>query len=200
MADPIVFDCGGSTRVKRILAGGGFGDMPKLLDVHNLFGPGDTAVQVPPGATGSQETINVPANDSFTKLTIMFQDAVGTPFTIPVAPFPASFVIASNLGQNVRADFRRDNQGRVITIIITIFSTRADPLVAAKQLRLDTSRKGRRRYVVENAGPIETITLNDAANPIFDATNPGAGRPVGPVGGPAQPDPGLPLYVSVVVS
>lgn len=157
MADPIVFDCGGSTRLKRILAGGGFGNMPRLLDVHNLFQAGDTPVPVPAGATGSQETVTVSANDPFTNVTVMFQDAAGIPFTIPVAPFPTSFVIASNLGQNVRADFVSDNQGRMITIIITLFSTGADPLVAAKQLRLDTSRQGRRRYVVENAGPIKTI-------------------------------------------
>jgi hypothetical protein len=184
MADPIVFDCGGSTRIKRILATA-FGDMPKLLDVGDLSTVLKGTGPLPPGATGSQELVK-PGNAPFTNVTIMFQDSQGIPFTIPVGlpnPLPKSFVIASNLGQNVRVDFVPPN------LIITIFSTVSDPLVAAKQLRLDGTKDGRRRYVVENAGPIKTITLNDTPPPVFDATNLPAGAAAG-----------LPLYVSVVIT
>lgn len=196
MPDPIVCDCGGSTRIKRILPPPDFGNLPKLLDVGPLSSPLTGTGPLPTGATGSQEEIKAPT-DPFKSMTVMFQDAKGVPFTIPVA-FPKNFLIASNLGQNVRGDFVSDGAGN--DLIITLFSTVADPLVVAKQLRLDTARAGRRRYVVENAGPIKTITLNDAGPPIFDARNPRAATVVGPAGGPAAPDPGLPLYVSVVVS
>jgi hypothetical protein len=203
MADPIVFDCGGSTRIKRILANG-FGDMPSLLDVHDLSGgslPGTGPL--PPRATGSQQSVR-PSDGPFAKMTIMFQDAAGTPFTIPVPALPNSFLIMSNLGQNVRGDFVP--VAGEIELIITLFSTVADPLVAAKQLRLDASRQSRRRYIVDNAGPFKTITLNDTPPPVYDATNvsgsapPIAPRAEGAAGRLAAPAPGLPLYVSVVIS
>jgi hypothetical protein len=218
MADPIVCDCGGSTRIRQILPTG-VGDLPDLLDVHDFPGsehdpdkkvilaqlqaqfPGERIMgsqqKVPPGAT------------PFTKLTIMFQDATGTPFTIRVGGLPKSLVIASSLGQNVRVDFFRD----FTELIITIFSTVADPLVEAKQLRNGAAfRKrphhkaagaiGQRRYIVVNAGPIETIFLDSKL--IFDATDltpdDSNRQPVGPVDGPLTPAPGLPLYVSVVVT
>jgi len=205
MSDPIVIDCGGSTRIKRILGAGGFGDMPKLLDVHDLNPAVPSAIvagtgPLPAGATGSQQQVKGP----FTTLNIMFQDSTGMPFVVPVNPFPASFVIASDLGQNVRADFSAVPGGA--DMILTIFSPTSDPLVEAKQLRVDSPpRKGRRRYVVSNAGPIETVVINDTPPAIFDASNarlrpPVALKAVGPAGGPPGPAAGPPLYVSVVVS
>jgi hypothetical protein len=227
VADPIVCDCGGSTRIKQILPSG-VGDLPDLLNVHD-FDPKtetdsdkqkileDLQKQFPAKTiAGSQQKIES-ADAPFKKLTIMFQDANGTPFTITIpVKLPGSFVIASSLDQNVRMDLLSLTDGGAGGLVITIFSTVTDPLVEVKQLRLDVAlrqgvphkrkrpsgaiRHSQRRYIVTNAGPIETITLNNSPNPIFDASNPDAARVVGPVGGPARPDPGLPLYVSVVVS
>lgn len=204
MSDPIVVDCGGSTRIKRILAGGGYGDMPKLLDVQDLPPALPGTGPLPAGAAGSQQRVNGP----FANMSIVFQDAAGVPFTVSVNPLPNSFMIASNLGQNVRGDFV-PRLGGGVDLILTVFSAISDPLVEVKQHRVDTApRKGRRRYVVSNAGPIKTVLVNDALPPVFDATN-AAGPPpippvapgaVGPAGGPAAPAPGAPLYVSVVVS
>ena len=204
MANPIVIDCGGSTRVKQILAAGGFGNMPTLLDVHDLNAAVGGAVMpgtgpLPPGAVGSQHRANGP----FGNMSVVFQDANGIPFLVPVA-FPNSFVISSNLGQNVRGDFV-PRLGGGSDLILTIFSTVSDPLVEAKQHRTDNPpRKGRRRYVVSNAGPIKTVIVNDALPAVFDATNdaipPVAPGAVGPGAAAPAPAAGAPLYVTVVAS
>src|SRR5690348_14532165 len=140
MATPIVIDCGGSTRVKQILAAGGFGNMPTLLDVHDLNPAVGGAVlpgtgPLPPGAVGSQHHANGP----FASMTLVFQDAGGVPFFLSLAA-PNSFLITSNLGQVVRGDFFGGD------LILTLLSTVSDPLVEAKQHRADNPpRKGRRR-------------------------------------------------------
>src|SRR5262249_47639656 len=127
MANPIVFDCGGSTRIKRVLGGGGFGAMNSLLDVDFLTGP-----QAPPGSpapgtgplpvpcVGSQQGVNGP----FIGLTLTFQDSAGIPFLIRVKPFPNNFLITSSLNQSVRGDLVAPGPD----LIITIFSTATDPL------------------------------------------------------------------------
>ena len=197
MADPIVFDCGGSTRIKRIEARG-VGNLGTILDVDQLTGPGAVVLQpgtgpLPPVSTGSQQLVNPGAATPFRGLSIMFQDSAGVPFTIPVAGLP-NFLIESDQGQSVRGDFAGGN------LIVTVFSPDDDPIIAAKQLR--RGAKKQRRYIIENAGGIRKITLNDTPPPVFDATNPAA-APVAPgaVGpGGAVPQAGLPLYVSVVVS
>ena len=198
MANAIVVDCGGSTRIKRIMGAGGDGDMRGLLDVQDLPGVG----------RGSQAHVPAGAGGPFSSMTIMFQDAEYTPFTIPGLPLPRSFQITSHLGQNVRGDLDPGGTG----ITITIFGNDVDPLVEARQLRTDPPAPAgnpgprRRRYIVANAGPIKTISLDgvtayDATNaegpPLARPTAPGA---VGPAGGPGAPAAGLPLYVSVVVT
>jgi len=192
MANPIVIDCGGSTRLKRILAGGRLGEMNTLLDVSRLLAPMAGTSPLPAGSTGSQYR----SAGVYTTLNVMFQDAAGTPFSLST-PIPANFVVTSNAGQSVMADV--DAAGNVI---LTVFSTVSDPLVEAKQNRADGANSGRRRYVVINAGGIKTVTT--AAGAIFDATNsaiaPIARGAVGPAGGPAAPVAGAPLYVSLVLS
>ena len=204
---PIVIDCGGSTRLKRILPAGGYGDMATLLDVHDLDPAAPGAIlagtgPLPPNATGSQFRVPGP----FVNMSLMFQDASGTPFILGI-PLPDSFAISSNLDQNVRGDFAPRGGGGV-DLILTVYSTVADPLVEAKQHRHGHAKKGRRRYVVANAGAIQTVLVNDAPPPIFDATNSGGPPPappvapgaVGPAGGPPAPAAGEPLYVSIVAN
>ncbi len=170
MPDPIVFDCGGSTRVKKIVAAG-YGDMRSFIDVADLtpavLQPGTGPL--PPGATGSQHSENGP----YTSLAIILQDAAGVPFSIPVAALPANVVITSHAGQNVRVDL----VGGGASVVITLFSTLTDPLVEVKQERSDPPpgaparpRKGKRRYIVTNAGAIKTISLDGAT--VFDASDP----------------------------
>lgn len=208
MPDPIVFDCGGSTRVKKIVAGG-YGDMKSFADVQDLTPatamPGTGPLPV--GAVGSQHSENGP----YTSMAIVFQDAAAIPFSVPVGPlgpFPSNVVITSNANQNVRVDFIAVAGGA--SLVITLYSTVSDPLIEVKQERSDlppgappgAARKGKRRYIVANAGAIKTISLNGAP-PVFDASNsavaPIAAGAIGPVGGPAAPAVGVPLYVSVVL-
>ena len=195
MADPIVFDCGGSTRIKKIVAAG-YGDMRSFLEVQDLAAPA--------GATGSQH----PENGPYTSMAIVFQDSAGIPFSIPVAALPGNVVIASHANQNVRVDFTAVAGGA--SVMITVYSFVTDPLVEVKQERSDAPaggvvrpRKGKRRYIVTNAGAIKTISLNGAAT-IFDASDPTVAPTaigaIGPAGGPGAPAVGTPLYVSVVLS
>jgi hypothetical protein len=205
MSDPIVVDCGGSTRIKRILSGGGFGDMRSLLDVADLTALIPGTGPLPAGASGSQHLAAGP----FANMSIVFQDSAGVPFVVPVAPFPQSFLLVSNGGHNVRGDLL-PRLGGGFDLLLTVFSTISDPLVEAKQDRNDHARLGRRRYVVNNAGPIKTVYLNVPAlppvNPVFDTSNvtpstpPVAVGAIGPAGGAAVPADGSPLYVSVVLN
>jgi hypothetical protein len=146
MADPVIFDCGGSTRVKKILATGGFGAMEKLMDVD--------------GAT-HQSSHDDP--QLFTSVAIVSIDKTGavTKPAIPAGPLN-SVEIGSENGQTVRVDINpppAPGKSR-----ITVKSTSAagpDPLVEAKQVR------GKRRYVVINAGAISAVSVNGA--PVFAA-------------------------------
>jgi hypothetical protein len=208
MADPIVCDCGGSTRLKRI--DGGVGDMPGLLNVSVLDpcveGLDPEKKQVLerllsqyPNATGSQQTIP-PGNTPFQNMTILFQDASGKPFTIPVQLPKSCFLIESGSGQKVRGDFIQTSGDLVLTVFSTIRGV--DPLVEAKQFRVNsTNNAGQRRYIVVNAGPIQKISLDGVS--AYDSTNTAAAPTTYPpaVGlNGAVPGPGLPLYVSVLVS
>ncbi|HKE27112.1 MAG TPA: hypothetical protein VKB88_32380 [Bryobacteraceae bacterium] len=209
MSDPIVVDCGGSTRIKRILANGGFGDMGSLMDVKDLTPPLIAGTgPLPAGSSGSQHQAAGP----FTNMSIVFQDSAGVPFMVPVAPLPPSFLVMSNGGQNVRGDLL-PRLGGGFDLILTVFSTSSDPLVEAKQDRMDHAKMGRRRYIVNNAGPIKTVYLNVSAlppvnPPVFDTSNvtgpppvpPVAVGAIGPAGGATVPAAGSPLYVSVVLS
>ena len=134
MADAIIFDDGGSTRIKRILTGTAVGAMDSLLDVDDL---GD-------GTRGSAHTIN----DSFSKLLIVIQDKFGKPFQITDSSF-ATVEISSGLSQQITAV--KD----AVSLTLTVFSY-SDPIVESKQ------HKKKRRYVVSNSGPIEKILVDGA--------------------------------------
>jgi hypothetical protein len=212
MADPIVCDCGGSTRLKRI--DGGIGDMPGLLDVKVLascVGGADREkcevlerlLRQYPKATGSQETIPS-GGQPFVNMKILFQDANGTPFTIPVGLPNSCFLIESGSGQKVRGDFIPTSGNLVITVFSTIPGV--DPLVEAKQFRVNSTNghgnnTGQRRYIVVNAGPIQKISLDGVT--VYDSTNITAAPRTNPTAvglNGAVLAPGLPLYVSVLVS
>ena len=193
MANPIVFDCGGCTRIKQILPSLP-GKLSTIMDV-DVITPITGTGPLPAGSTGSQQIVP-PGASPFSNFSILFQDAAGVPFTITFAALPNSFLIQSDGDQNVRGDFASGN------LIITVYSSKDDPLIAEKQQRRTTKRQF--RYEVENAGGIKTIILNDTtiATTAFDASTPGA-VPTAPgavTASGALPVAGLPLYVSVIVS
>lgn len=161
MADAVVIDDGGSTRIKRILPGG-VGEMDSLLNITDI-----TTTR-----RGSTHTVN----DSFTTVMIVCQDKTGAPFTLTVN-LTGVVEVASALQQNVSAKMNGGN------LDLTVFSDRSEPIVEAKQ------HGGKRRYVVSNSGPIETVKVNGAI--VYDTRPNGllpqtASRPI--------------LYTSVVLT
>jgi hypothetical protein len=162
MAEPVVIDDGGSTRIKRVLPGNGVGEMDSLLNIKNI-----TTTR-----RGSTHSVN----DPFTTVMIVCQDKTGNPFTLTVG-FTGDVEVASALEQNVLA---RVNGGN---LDLTVFSDRSEPIVEAKQ------HGGKRRYVVSNSGPIETVKVNGTT--VYD-TRPGGLLPAGA----SRPI----LYTSIVLS
>jgi hypothetical protein len=151
MADPVIFDDGGSTRIKRVMPGGGIGAMDGLIDVVT-----PAPAPAPPGTSGSHHTVNQPFSD----VMIVFQDATGNAFTIPNQPFN-TVEVRSSLNQTVLGDLVAANHLR-----ITVFGPN-DPLVDAKQ------HHGKRRYIVSNAGPIQQIFVDGVQ--VLDAGAPPLG-------------------------
>jgi|SoiMethySBSTD1v2_1073268.scaffolds.fasta_scaffold00103_14 hypothetical protein len=163
-ADPVVIDDGGSTRIKRLFLGAGIGEMDKLLDVDALTDP--------TGTRGSSDTIN----SDYSKLLIVCQDRTGASFSMSFASF-TTVTIASGLNQNVRC------KNLTTKLNITIFSASNDPIVESKQ------HKKKRRYIVSNSGPIETVSVNGTVK--YDTSDDtklpaGAERPI--------------IYTSVVIT
>jgi hypothetical protein len=136
MAEAIIVDDGGSTRIKRVMNGSAVGAMDSLLDVDDLGN----------GTRGSNHTVS----DAYTNLLIVIQDKFGKPFTISDSSF-TTVEISSGLAQEITA---QKNGGSSLTL--TVFSGASDPIVESKQHRK------KRRYVVSNSGPIEKIVVDGA--------------------------------------
>jgi hypothetical protein len=162
MADAVVIDDGGSTRIKRMLPGNGVGEMDSLLNIKDL------------NTTRRGSTHSV--NDDFTTVMIVCQDKTGNPFKLTV-DLTGAVEVASALAQNVSAKMNGGN------LDLAVFSDKSEPIVEAKQ------HGGKRRYVVSNSGPIETVKVNGAI--VYD-TRPGGLLP----DGASRPI----LYTSVVLS
>jgi hypothetical protein len=135
MADPMIIDDGGSTRLKRIVQNG-VGAMNGLLDVDDTANPPQ-----------SSETLNGPFSN-VTVVTIDGNIVATTPVNNPISPND-TFTISSLNGQSVVVTITAGS-GCVISVR---GSQNNAPLVEAKQL------KKKRRYVVINAGPIQSITV-----------------------------------------
>jgi hypothetical protein len=146
---------------------GGIGEMDSLLDVDNLVaGSG-----APAGARGSTHDIN----KAYSKVTIACQDDSGKVFATAAAAF-TTIEVSSQLNQSVVIT----KAGTKLTI--TAFSAASDPIIEAKQ------HKKKRRYVVANSGPIETVKVDGAV--VYDV-------PGGTLIGTAA---GTILYSSVVIT
>ena len=163
MADAVVIDDGGSTRIKRVLPAAGVGEMDSLLNVKGI------------NTTKKGSTHSV--NDNFTTVMIVCQDKTGNPFTQTVPLNGGDVEISSALEQKVTAIV---NGGK---LDLTVFSETSEPIVEAKQ------HAGKRRYVVSNSGPIQTVKVNGTL-----VYNTGNGGPL-PQGATAPI-----LYTSVVLT
>lgn len=184
-SDPVIIDCGGSTRLKRVTATSASSDrMDGLIDVRLLSGP------PAPNTYGSQ----FPVPGPFSQFMIVFQDASGATYSytqsLPSGASPASasaaFTITSELRQQVI--------GRLVTggvsdadLELTLIGTdKIDPIVECKQLA------NKRRYVVSNAGAIREINL--AGTSVFSTWSQ-------PFKLPNSPNIQQPIvYVSIIVS
>jgi hypothetical protein len=111
--------------------------MDSLLDVNDLAG----------GARGSTHDVV----DGFSNVLIVCQDKTGHPFSQAMALAAGTTIeVSSALSQRVMAV----SDGTRLTL--TVLSNVSDPIVEAKQ------HKKKRRYVVSNSGPIETVSVGGA--------------------------------------
>ena len=140
MADPVVFDDGGSTRVKRLMQGG-IGALNGLLDVDPNANP-----------PGSSDSVNGP----FTHIRVVTIDQTGLPNVSIDSALMANdtFTITSANGQT--AVGMVDNNGK-LSIALQGLPNNV-PLVEARQFNK------KRRYEVTNAGAIQQVagTINGA--------------------------------------
>ena len=134
MAEAIIFDDGGSTRIKRVMSGTAVGAMDSLLDVDDLGA----------GKKGSGHTIN----DTYTTLLILIQDKFGKPFQINDSSF-TTVEISSGLAQEIVADTTSGS------LKVTVFSRDQRPdrgiqaaqeEAALRRLELRLDREDRRRW------------------------------------------------------
>lgn len=153
MGNPVIIDDGGSTRIRhhRIPhdpVAGPVGAMDGLLDVQ------------PVGGIGQSDHSFNGALGNFTTLKVSFIDPASG-VTTPVAGIPALLaldkveIVSGRI--TVRVDIRAGAGGASILTIVG--SPGVDPVVDAKQ------HKKRRRYIVSNAPPIDTVTVTSAGIP-----------------------------------
>lgn len=134
MASPVIFDDGGSTRIKLRLSSG-VGAMDDLLDVD-------------PATGRATQTVNRP----YTTITLSAIDNIGAPTPVLVAALVAagdSFTLQSANSQTVTGTF-----GVAGHLTITLQGTVGNPpMVEAKQFAK------KRRYVIANAGAIQQVSV-----------------------------------------
>jgi|SRR5215472_5671858 len=147
MADPVVMDDGGSTRIKLISVASS--SIDSLVDV---------ALNTSTHQFESQATATGP----YTQLTIVYLDAAGTATNPPGSPFPlaagTSIVLTSANQQRVRVRIVNNAGtpgGSAADCEITVFAIGGViPYVESR------SADGKRRYVITNSGAISNVNLN----------------------------------------
>jgi len=146
MGAPIIIDDGGSTRIRRVKEDA-IGEMDSLLTVDS-----DS------GTPKSEHKLDDP--DGFSQVLIVWQNKYGVPdsFTMPFQKVE----ITSHFGQNVTLE----KSGNKLTI--TLSGTVMPPIVEARQ------HKKKRRYIVSNSGPIETVTVDGTLVYDTEADQPGS--------------------------
>src|SRR5882672_9760561 len=136
-AEPLIIDDGGSTRIKQAKDDV---NMDKLLKTPHTDGADGTFINTVTGnARCRVKILTIGANGAST----------------PSGPYDfgggETAVIVSQLGQKVT--LRLDAAGSLQVTLTSSAGGGPQPIVEAKQSEL------RRRYVVSNAGPVDTVTV-----------------------------------------
>lgn len=146
MANPVIFDDGGSTRIKLLLNGGGAGAMDGLLDVNSATNQATEVIHK------NYKTIQVSAIDDTGEPVALLESTDLTNGD--------SFQITSDNGQTVTGTI---GVGGHLTI--TVAGTAGNPpMMEAKQF------KKRRRYIIANAGAILNVSGAASGVPFAIAT------------------------------
>ena len=127
MADPIVFDDGGSIRIRQIPTN-------SAANLHGLLGD----------ASGRHKDI---APGQFSRFVIVFLDSLGTPSASDAIPLGNGFEISCDKNQRITVT----NAGGTCTIEIVPGAPGVETEVEGRQ------RSSQRRYTITNAGRIDTI-------------------------------------------
>src|SRR5262245_34294704 len=142
--DPVIFDDGGSTRLKKKLPFG-VGQMDTLLNVQ-------TNVPVEGRAGSTHDSDANPGDGSYGKIRVSFIDARGAAFDAFTKGFN-NFEIVSGSQRITGVLFPAD--GTLKSLRITVHGPAENPpIIEIKQ------HDGQRRYVVANAPPITEIFVD----------------------------------------
>jgi hypothetical protein len=147
MADPVVIDDGGSTRIKQLTDNS---DMDGLIGAHSDLANGryESPPPVLPRCT----------------LTVVHINSNAAAATVPAVPLNTGDIveIVSQNGQMTTVVYRVTRQ---LDITVSPAAGGAEPMVEARQ------SGSRRRYIVTNAGTIQTVTHVRGAvvTPVFAA-------------------------------
>lgn len=144
MGEPVIIDDGGSTRIRQLMGRKATGILDHLLEVK------------PPTAPSAPKSANDTAPGPFTRIVIVFLDVAGAANKATRKPIPLvagdSFECSSENDQRVRGKITKG-----LDCDITILGTaRNKPIVEAHQCG------GQRRYIVSNAGAIQSVSVNAA--------------------------------------
>jgi hypothetical protein len=133
MADAVIIDDGGSTRIKQLQSATSSGKMDDLLDKKKGHPDGD-----------------------FTNIRVVALKADGTQLIKKDQPVlkDDTFKIISVNKQNVEGEM--ENNGKTIHLSLTSGAAGVEPLVESKQ------HKQQRRYIVSNSGPIQRVEFTEA--------------------------------------
>ena len=131
MADAVIIDDGGSTRIKQLKSSGATGDMDQLME---------------PGNSDN-------ARGSFTDLRIQFLDQDGKPGTPFTHTFSTTGLTTVTISSENEQTLTAKVAGGGLTLSLKANSPGVEPLVHGKQ------NGPQRRYVVSNAGAIQKVEL-----------------------------------------
>jgi hypothetical protein len=147
MGAPVIVDDGGSTRIKQIIAGT---NMDGLLDL-----PSTAAALGPFGAAGAA-TCNL-------KVMHYKKDGSNHGATV-VFPLVGGDLVEVVSENQQRLRITLDNASANLLLQLDSLAPGVTPIAEA------LSSNGQRRYVVTNAGPIKTVTINPGpgVQPVFD--------------------------------
>jgi hypothetical protein len=153
MSAPVIYDDGGSTRIKKLLAVGA-GVMDALLDVQE---------GVMAGRSGSTQIVNA-TNFSYGTIRISFIDSDGAPFQ-GLAPMAFNTFEIQSGNQKINGDLVIDAVTGLKNLrMIVSGPTENPPIVESRQQR------GKRRYIVSNAPPIDEVFVNGVSK--YRSANP----------------------------